>query len=170
MKKGVYVVKRDGSGLQKVGEGTYPDFSPNADKIVYQKENEGIWIMNRDGSDDHQIVEKGTQPAWSPEGSKLIYRIQELIIADTNGNVIDSIGNTRWGADWGPINSDSIIVCDYSIDKGIIIDLGSRREDTLSFYSGAGFKWSPDGNYFIAYDGSWFVINIDGTNKHYIEP
>ena len=174
MKKGVYVVKRDGSGLQKVGEGTYPDFSPNADKIVYQKENEGIWIMNRDGSDDHQIVSDTTAsyPAWSPDDTLIAYVSNELKIIDTNGIFIKSLGTWKGIPDWSISDSSKIIGYIPGRGNALIINIETGEIDTLSIKTGdgAGFKWSPDGNYFIGYDGSWFVINIDGTNKHYIEP
>jgi hypothetical protein len=53
----------------------------------------------------------------------------------------------------------------------IIINILTNETDSMnSIIQGNRAKWSNNGNYFIAYDGSWFVINIDGTNKHYIEP
>ncbi len=170
MKKGVYVVKRDGSGLQKVGEGTYPDFSPNADKIVYQKENEGIWIMNRDGSDDHQIVSDTTAsyPAWSPDDTLIAYGFYGLHIIRTNGVELKYYQHVGIPS-WGPRDSNKIIV--ETIGGPVIINIETDETDSMnSIIQGNRVKWSPDGNYFIGYDGSWFVIKSDGTNKHYIEP
>jgi hypothetical protein len=167
----IYVASRNGTSAEEVGEGSYPDFSPDASQIVYQKPNQGIWIMDRDGGNDHQIISEGGGAAWSPDGGRILYFFEGLLIADTLGNIIDSLGSTRWGADWGHIDSNSVIACDYSIDIGVLIHLASRVEDTLSFYSGAGFKVSPDGEQLTGYDtGGWFVINRNGTNKWYLNP
>lgn len=167
----ICVASRDATNVEEIGEGTYPDFSPDASQIVYEKTDNGIWIMDRDGGNDHQIIANGGGGTWSPDAGRVLYFSEGLIIADTMGNFIDSLGSTRWGADWGHIDSNSVIVCDYSIDMGILIHLTSRVEDTLSFYSGAGFKVSHDGEQLTGHDtGGWFVININGTNKWYLQP
>jgi hypothetical protein len=167
----IYVSDRDGTNAEEVGQGTNPDFSPDASQIVYEKSDEGIWIMDRDGGNDHKIIDDGGGVAWSPEGGRIAYISEGLLIADTLGNIIDSLGSTRWGADWGHIDSNSIIACDYSIDKGIVIHLDTSIEDTLSFYSGAGFKVSTDGNLVLGYDANgWYIIDVIGTSKLYINP
>jgi Tol biopolymer transport system component len=55
----IWVARRNGTSLQEVGEGRNPDFSPDASQIVYQKPDNGIWIMDRDGGNDHQIIANG---------------------------------------------------------------------------------------------------------------
>jgi dipeptidyl aminopeptidase/acylaminoacyl peptidase len=49
--------------------------SPDGSKIVYEYQPTGdwinrtpleLWIMNRDGSDQHRLVPNGRNPAWSP--------------------------------------------------------------------------------------------------------
>ena len=172
IEKGVYVVKRDGSGLMKVSEGTYPDFSPNVDKIVYQKENEGIWIMNRDGSGDHQIVSDTTAsyPAWSPDDTLIAYVSKELYgthVINTNGDSLRFYSTADYPR-WSKIENNVLYVTKYM--QGISINVETSMIDTLNIRSGVGINPDYSGNYFIAYDGSWYVINIDGTDKHYIEP
>ena len=73
--KEIYIVKRDGTGLRKVEEGTYPDFSPDASKIVYQTENQGIWVINRDGTGNLEVLndENATYPAWSDDGGRIAF-------------------------------------------------------------------------------------------------
>ncbi|RKY64495.1 MAG: hypothetical protein DRQ02_11395, partial [Candidatus Latescibacterota bacterium] len=73
--KEIWVMRRDGSGLEKVGYGLHPDFSPDASRIVYEKPDSGIWIMNRDGSNNHCIVSDpdAKYPAWSPDDSLIGY-------------------------------------------------------------------------------------------------
>ena len=66
---------------QKIGENI---FVINADDIFDWREQETIYVINRDGSELQRIVpEKGsksTYPAWSPHGDEIIYqqKIQEL--------------------------------------------------------------------------------------------
>jgi hypothetical protein len=167
----IYIINRNGNNLQRVRDGQNPDFSPDASQIVYEKPNQGIWIMDRVGGNDHQIINEGSGVAWSPDTGRFLYFSDGLIIADTTGNIIDSLGSTRWGADWGHIDSNLVIACDYSIDMGVLIHLTSSVEDTLSFYSGAGFKASPDGEQLTGHDADgWYIININGTNKWYLQP
>jgi len=192
IEKGVYVVKRDGSGLMRVSEGTYPDLSPNADKIVYQKENEGIWIMNRDGSGDHQIVSDTTAsyPAWSPDGEyiscvKGSYKLYihkkggELaryidIINELNNN--DSLRfNVGEGHSWCTTDSNSIYITVYFIKNWIrkisLIKFNSNNDSLEISYrnSDAGYI-KVYNNELIGYDSNWLVSDLDGNNKWYIEP
>jgi Tol biopolymer transport system component len=68
----------------------YPDLSPDGSKIAYAKRNEGIWIMNRDGSGDHQIVGDTTAsyPAWSPDDTLIAYGFYGMHILRTNGKEV----------------------------------------------------------------------------------
>jgi len=167
----IFVMKRDGSGLRNLGEGTRPDLSPDGSKIVYQKPNQGIWIMNRDGTNDHQIVadENAHDPAWSSDGKRITYEVINLIIVDTLGNVLQIINESIDYPDWGPSDSNAIAGSEMRNYKGKIIYLGTEIVDTLKITSGYGLKWSPDGSKFIAYDGKWYITNREGTNKWYLK-
>ena len=61
-----------------------PDWSPDGSKIAYLADTHGIadivnpswgdiWVMNADGSDQHQITHDATDygTAWSPDGSRI---------------------------------------------------------------------------------------------------
>ena len=173
---GIYVMKLDGSGLQLLGEGLYPDLSPDGSKIVYAKRNEGIWIMNRDGSGDHQIVSDTTAsyPAWSPDDTLIAYVSYVSIpwkwgihIIKINGDSLRFYSTAEYPR-WSKIESNALYATQYM--QGISINVETSMIDTLNIRSGVGINPDYNGNYFIAYDGSWYVINIDGTDKHYIEP
>ena len=172
----IWVMKRDGSGLQKVGSGLYPDLSPDGSKIVYVKPRRGIWIMNRDGSDDHQIVSDtmASYPAWSPDGGRIAYVSYVPIPWQWGIHIIringDSLGfySTAEYPRWSEIESNVLYATQYM--QGISINVETSIIDTLNIRSGAEINPDYSGNYFIGYDGSWFVIKKDGTNKHYIEP
>jgi len=168
---GMYVMKTDGSGLRLLGAGMYPDLSPDGSKIVYARKGEGIWIMNRDGSDDHQIVSDTTAsyPAWSPDGGRIAYVSNELKIIDTNGTPIFNLGSGT-SPSWTKSDNNKLIYgIKYPHQHILIVNLQTMERDT-TVLRGYTVKWSPTGNNVIMRDITWYVINIDGTNKHYIEP
>jgi len=193
--KEIWVIKRDGTGLQKVGEGTYPDFSPDAERIVYQKKDQGIWIMNRDGSADHQIISDGQHPAWSSEGGRIAYTRSDssgIWIADTSGSLVhswkgDSIvypvrGVSVGYIDWGPPDSNTVITEGARIspqieDGFIVLYLDSLQKYVFTPVKAYVYRWSPDGirfsardsgGYFITTFGSNYSVNFD--NKWYLKP
>ena len=75
----IYTIKPSGLGIQQLtkvqGSAESPDWSPHGTQIVFQAEDgpEGLWIMNADGSDLHQVVASGEAPAFTPDGAHLVY-------------------------------------------------------------------------------------------------
>jgi len=172
----VYTMNRNGNNLRRVKNGQYPDFSPDASRIVYEKTDEGIWIMDRDGGNDHQLISDtdASSPAWSSDGDRIAFKSDSTYIVDRTGIKIRSyFRNLIDLPDWGPPDSNSICGSNgYSI---VIINCESGVIDTLDITStlgwGQGVKWSPNGEFFISADADgWFVIEENGTNKWYLQP
>jgi TolB protein len=85
----VYLMNADGSGQTQLTfdlqpKDQVPDWSPDGSKIAYLADTHGIsdvinpswgdiWVMNADGSDQHQITHNATYygTAWSPDGSRI---------------------------------------------------------------------------------------------------
>jgi len=172
----IYIASRNVTGSEEVGEGSYPDFSPDASQIVYEKPNQGIWIMDRDGGNDRQIISDADAryPAWSEDGGRIAFKSDSTYVADTTGTKIRGFfRNLIDLPDWGPLDSNSI--CGSNGYFIVIINCESGEVDTLDITStlgwGQGVKWSSNGGFFISADaGGWFTINENGTNKWYLQP
>ncbi len=79
----LFMMNPDGSKLERLtlksGDNESPSFSPNGQLIVYQSNRVGeanvkglssIWIMNRDGSNQHKLEISGIYDAQTPQWSR----------------------------------------------------------------------------------------------------
>jgi Tol biopolymer transport system component len=141
--------------LADVGGGAIA-WSPDGSRIAFDDHGGGrnrIIVMNRDGSDQHVLVEAASlqrSPFWSPDGTEIAYTMMRR----------DPVGD-QFGH--------------YSLEVWVIGVDGSN--DTRLYHSqccaGGGEYpvWSPDGGR-IAFspqiDGQssrWIVVNADGTGS-----
>jgi len=173
-------MKRDLSEVRKVGYGGQADMSPDGRKFVYVRKGQGLWIKNIDGTNDRQIVSdsNATHPAWSSDGGRIAYILKtlssvntdSLVIIDTLSNLLNVYELRIYAPDWGPVDSNSISFSNGYY--GCILHVETGFIDTLKDIpmGDARILWSGIGNYFIAYDGDWYVIKRDGSKKFYINP
>jgi len=168
----MYTIKRNGDSLSEIGSGKYPDFSPDASQIVYEKPDEGIWIMDSDGGNDHQIISDADAkyPAWSSDDTLIAYGEWNTRIITTTGDSLKTYNRHR-KPDWGPQGSNLIVAASY-YGYPVITDISTNESDTLDYFqSGYGIKWSPDSIWLCSETSQGIlVIGIDGTNSHYIAP
>jgi len=141
----IYTIDIDGSNQVKVTPGLDwdfyddPSFSPNGNKIVYQK-GCNLFIMNSDGTGSTQLT-YGTldeKPEWSPDGKKIVFSslrqsVQDIFTVNPAGTNLTNLTNN-------PLHN-------FASDP----------------------TWSPDGSKIaFTSDGGLWIMNSDGTDAHYI--
>jgi len=64
----IYVVNSDGTSPKDLGDGCLSSWSPDGKRIAYYRypPNNGIWVMNADGTGKHALTDKGSneKPVW----------------------------------------------------------------------------------------------------------
>jgi len=173
----IFVMRRNGTDLVEICDGSYPDFSPDASQIVYQKPNQGIWIMDRDGGNEHAVWSDSLNkmPSWSSDGARVAFvryegwQDEDLWIMDINGSNQEKIqdGTRAHQPDWSPVDSNAIVCSVSGQTRVIYLDTINTRELEGAYT----LKWSPSGAYFTGIDEEGiFVMEVDGSNKIHIQP
>jgi Tol biopolymer transport system component len=161
-----------------------PEWSPDGNQVVLNRNLTSIWVMNRDGSNPVQLAsETGNglfSPTWSPDGTKVAYTSQPLpggmsalLVAASDGTGTTNLTpgqDAQAPLDWSPdgmqILFTSIRTGNYEVFK---MFANGTTPTNLTNQGGTdgrnGLRWSPDGSK-ILYIGSsqvW-VANADGTS------
>ncbi|MEA2176200.1 MAG: hypothetical protein QOD00_3792 [Blastocatellia bacterium] len=185
----IYVINPDGTGASDItselpGTENTPVWSPDGTKIAYISHSngtdDGIYVMNADGSNKRQVSSGSyydQNPTWSPDGTRIAFGSNRtsgsygIYVIDLDGSNLTRLadGNVP---DWSPDGARIV----FSTGRGIGMMNADGSGVTIipvpSPGNGAGFfKWSPDGAKLVltGYDASnglaaVFTINADGTN------
>ncbi len=102
--RGLYVISGDGTGMVRVLTGRFynPAWSPDGSKLAFDRDFNGIYLMNPDGAGLVQLQTYGSHPAWSPDGSKIVFARDGLYSMNADGTGVVRLenrgGNTpAWG-------------------------------------------------------------------------
>ena len=168
-----------------------PEISPDDQYIVfhYLSGNVQLWIMNRDGSDPHELYSESGKDVhdgtWSPDGSQILFALgkganNKLYVMDFNGRdpyLLNDVIDTRGRSDWGV--GDLIV---FDMGGPWAHDVYTMNPDGIGLkqvspagINAQGASLSPDGNWiaFTAYTDvagqdqascEIFVMRADGSD------
>lgn len=176
--EGIWVINANGSDRRLIlgRKYGYPDLTWSHDSGLIAYTNNGIWVMDADGTNRIQLtVGYGNEPAWSPDGTRIAFvRSDEsrgLWVMDADGT-----GERQLASDyskspaWSP---DSTRIA-YETNRGGNTGIGVIRADgtegrQITTDQGVAPVWSPDGTR-IAYSRSFtrggiFLVNADGADQ-----
>jgi Tol biopolymer transport system component len=135
---GFFVFHIDGTHARQVSppmHGCQSDqqgrWSPNGQQIVFRHADmtgSGIWVMNRDGSDRHQLTQAGMDagsPDWSPDGQRIAFQAPDEQ-PEPDLNTPQQLYTMR------PDGSHLTAITHYQTAPGVIVKTFAAR-------------WSPDG-------------------------
>jgi TolB protein len=101
----IYVMNADGSGVRTLTRNAtndaFPAWSPDGRKIAFSRwtpsgdnggisggdDNDGIYVMNADGSGQRRLTRRGFEPRWSPDGRRIAFTSEsEVYIMNADGS------------------------------------------------------------------------------------
>lgn len=108
----ILLMNLDGSGLQDLGDGLMPTWSPDGKRIALSRSVDyGVWLMEVGSGDLTLIDNQGWGIQWSPDGKSVAYSrgteflVQDLATGsqrDLIGEAVSVIRNVAWNAAWSP--------------------------------------------------------------------
>ena len=138
----------------KEGNVRTPTFSPDGKRIAYVDDDSdvrhGVWLMNADGSDVHQIVpDPGvghvTGLAWSPAGDRIALGFGDIYTFAPDGSDFTRVITDAESPSWSPDGSQlaySVQCPEHSNGCGLgIADADGSHVRTFGF--GAPGPWHP---------------------------
>jgi TolB protein len=139
-------------------ENWQPSWSPDGARIAYDRFERcfrctGVWLMNADGSNQHELRLDGRRPTWSPDGSRLALSLADALVIDPSGEV-ELPGGGAYTA-WSP---HGVYVADD--DRGLRIhNLVTGTSRVLTQAIVAKPAWAPNGKV-IAGEGDGLHVTI----------
>jgi TolB protein len=187
----IYEITLDGQVTQLtdgLGVLTAPEISPDGKKIAFthgfENGNHAIWVMDRDGSNPHQVYKTGWDPTWSPDGKEILFAsdtdgsVQMYIITLESGNTrqVNQMEHLRGRTDWS-VQDEIVTYSGTAWHRELFLmraDGSHLRQITPSGGNSQGPGFSPDGNwvaftaYFDHYDDihgcEIYIMRTDGSD------
>ena len=138
----IYIALSDGSGRRRLTSGTWPSWSPDGLRIVFQRHVD-VYVINADGSGEARIA-PGRTPAWSPDGTRIVF--------------VDDVGIRVMNADGSGLTTlirhDFLGASPGDCDLGVAKPVWSPNGQRIAFEH-LGAEMSP---------AQVYVMNADGSN------
>ncbi len=166
--KGLFTIRPDGTGLSRIPNSvdysSQPAWSPDGARITFARDN-GIFVMNADGSGERQIVPGQTavathRPSWQPlPGGPPPPPPPDTTPPSTPANLTAAAGNRSIGLTWtASTDTGGSGLAGYEVWRSTSGAAGSfvKRATTASTtYTDAGLKRGKTYWYHVvAYDGA----------------
>ncbi len=154
------------SSDSNAGGATAPTWSADGQRIAFSKGNDGIFIINADGTNLRQLTNSGANPSWSI-GNRIAFNAATGVQVVATGNI--SKRKTRGVLPPGTSAYTDI----YTVGAdGSGLRQITQRSQTETGLASINPSWSPDGQtlVFNSIPGSGvpaqlFLINADGTTR-----
>ncbi len=168
-----------------LGEPTSPSISPNDNLIAFANKRDNVmslYIMNRDGSNIHDIFSGGgAYPSWSPDSSQLSFFSSDgsIYVIDVNGSnphPLSFSSNLGSRSSWSPDGNYIAIFQGVKPSRQIFLinTNGVIAQQVTTIGDNLSPAFSPDGNWigFLCYpegyqstkQGEICVIKKDGSD------
>ena len=189
MSEGEFLIKPDGSEIQKIRGGIEPSWSPDGNIIMINifNGNRDIVLMDTETQNITRLTHdenflKEYFPKYSPDGKEIVFSAtnktgdDDIYILNLNANVVYKItdGESAHIPDFSP-DSKFIAYLSYK-DRFIHITTSDGKEnkkiiDKKRYDLSSNFRWTPDSKYLLLNNGSNTItkVNIDDpTDIEYI--
>jgi Tol biopolymer transport system component len=132
----IWSIRPNGEGLRQLTHAAglgRPAWSPNGKKIIYGRlrnaEHDAwdLWLMHRDGSDEHRLARNGTAPAWEPNGKQIAFGVprrgprgcclRDLFLMQRDGNGRRLLAKKGGVPSWSP-NGKTIVFQHFQSGRG----------------------------------------------------
>jgi len=149
--------------------------------------NDGIYMMNADGSNLHQLIMSGEDviyggSAWSPDSSTIAFyshpiheNTWSIYSINSEGSNLLRLTNMQNAHDysptWSPDGSHIMFQRDISSSSGLwIMEMDGSNAHQMDSVNGGGPEWSRNGNLIVFYterhgNPEIYSMNADGTNE-----
>lgn len=149
----IYTIPASGGSPTFLADGLDPVWSPDGTKLAFLVPQQGIFVVDADGSGAAPIGTLGVEASWSPDGSRIVYRVEYAFGG--------ALHEEFWAV--SPDGSDRV---------NVLGSIRPRLDGTWVRIERGSLTWSSDGTR-IAFAGNrnhpyipgddWYVMNADGS-------